>query len=251
MEPLEWTAEDAGWRDTAGIAATPRREATVAQAPTMPDAALDRQASNGELTRVPVVQRAQRSRDVGAPPPPGARPPTPDTETAADARRDPLKMTDERPAQRAAPAIPRPAPGDAVPAEVPSLPVQLSMQPRQTVDGPPVDGVLVRSGDVPPMSGQTPMRGAETPTLPTARHSAAPTSHTATQRASWMDTSPAEHGAPANPATESPLVPRPPDVRITIGRVEVHAAPGRAVPARPAASRRPPLSLADYLAQRK
>jgi hypothetical protein len=45
--------------------------------------------------------------------------------------------------------------------------------------------------------------------------------------------------------------PRVPDVHISIGRVEVHAGPARAAPVRATPARRPPLSLADYLAQRK
>lgn len=44
---------------------------------------------------------------------------------------------------------------------------------------------------------------------------------------------------------------RPPDVHISIGRVEVHAAPARPAPGHPAAPRRPQQSLADYLARRK
>ena len=48
-----------------------------------------------------------------------------------------------------------------------------------------------------------------------------------------------------------PPAARVPDVQISIGRVEVHAAPARAAPVRAAPARRPPLSLADYLAQRK
>jgi hypothetical protein len=41
-----------------------------------------------------------------------------------------------------------------------------------------------------------------------------------------------------------------PDVQISIGVVEVHAAPRRPVPVRPAPARGPQVSLADYLAQR-
>jgi hypothetical protein len=66
-----------------------------------------------------------------------------------------------------------------------------------------------------------------------------------------MDAPPAVHGAAANPVAEARPAARPHDVRITIGRVEVHVAPGRAAPVRPATSRRSPLSLADYLARRK
>ena len=44
---------------------------------------------------------------------------------------------------------------------------------------------------------------------------------------------------------------RMPDVHISIGRMEVHAAPARATPPRPDPARRPQQSLADYLAQRK
>ena len=44
---------------------------------------------------------------------------------------------------------------------------------------------------------------------------------------------------------------RAPDVQISIGRGEVHAAPSRAAPVRAAPARRLPLSLADYLARRK
>ncbi len=48
----------------------------------------------------------------------------------------------------------------------------------------------------------------------------------------------------------APLAP-PPDVHISIGRLEVHAAPARQAPARAAPARQPALSLADYLAHRK
>ncbi len=41
-----------------------------------------------------------------------------------------------------------------------------------------------------------------------------------------------------------------PEVRISIGVVEVHAAPPRPASVRPSAARRPAVSLADYLAQR-
>ena len=44
---------------------------------------------------------------------------------------------------------------------------------------------------------------------------------------------------------------RAPDVHISIGRMEVHAAPARATPPRPAPTLRPQQSLADYLARRK
>lgn len=44
---------------------------------------------------------------------------------------------------------------------------------------------------------------------------------------------------------------RVPDVHISIGRMEVHAAPARATPPRPAPTLRPQQSLADYLARRK
>lgn len=42
-----------------------------------------------------------------------------------------------------------------------------------------------------------------------------------------------------------------PDVHISIGRVEVHAAPARPAPVRAAAARQSGLSLADYLARRR
>jgi hypothetical protein len=48
-----------------------------------------------------------------------------------------------------------------------------------------------------------------------------------------------------------PAPAREPDVQISIGRVEVHAAPTRAAAVPVAPARRPPLSLADYLARRK
>jgi len=41
-----------------------------------------------------------------------------------------------------------------------------------------------------------------------------------------------------------------PDVRITIGVVEVHAVPPRSSPPRPVTARRPGTSLAEYLGQR-
>lgn len=56
--------------------------------------------------------------------------------------------------------------------------------------------------------------------------------------------------APPDVRQGAPAAARPPDVRITIGRVEVHATPPPVTRAR-VATRRPPLSLADYLAQRK
>jgi hypothetical protein len=56
---------------------------------------------------------------------------------------------------------------------------------------------------------------------------------------------------PAPHAAGSPASVRMPDVQISIGRVEVHAVPARAAPVRTAQARRPPLSLAEYLAQRK
>ena len=55
----------------------------------------------------------------------------------------------------------------------------------------------------------------------------------------------------ASVATGDVLAPRPPDVHISIGRVEVHAVQARAAVARSTPVRRPQLSLADYLAQRK
>jgi len=45
--------------------------------------------------------------------------------------------------------------------------------------------------------------------------------------------------------------PRPPDIYISIGQVEVHAAPARNAPIRPDPPRRPQRSLAEYLMQRK
>jgi hypothetical protein len=57
--------------------------------------------------------------------------------------------------------------------------------------------------------------------------------------------------ASAPVANAAVSAPRPPHVHISIGRVEVHAVPARAAAARSAPVRRPQLSLADYLAQRK
>jgi hypothetical protein len=48
-----------------------------------------------------------------------------------------------------------------------------------------------------------------------------------------------------------PAMARAPDVQISIGRVEVHARPALAAAVPVALARRPPLSLADYLARRK
>ncbi|HKM74523.1 MAG TPA: hypothetical protein VKI44_16230 [Acetobacteraceae bacterium] len=56
---------------------------------------------------------------------------------------------------------------------------------------------------------------------------------------------------PPSYAAGSPASERAPNVQISIGRLEVHAAPARAAPVRAALAQRPPLSLADYLAQRK
>jgi hypothetical protein len=56
---------------------------------------------------------------------------------------------------------------------------------------------------------------------------------------------------PPYAAAGLPASVRMPDVQISIGRVEVIAAPARAAPVRAAPARRPPLSLADYLTQRK
>ena len=56
----------------------------------------------------------------------------------------------------------------------------------------------------------------------------------------------------AGPPALAPLPPnRAPEVHISIGHVEVHAAPARSAPARPAPVRPPPMSLADYKALRK
>jgi hypothetical protein len=62
---------------------------------------------------------------------------------------------------------------------------------------------------------------------------------------------------PSRPARPSPLAPgtgeglAPPEVKISIGRLEVHAAAApRPLPARQSAVRRPTVSLADYLAKR-
>jgi hypothetical protein len=62
---------------------------------------------------------------------------------------------------------------------------------------------------------------------------------------------PSSARTPAPYAAGLPASVRMPDVQISIGRVEVNAAPARAAPVRTAPARRPPLSLAEYLAQRK
>jgi hypothetical protein len=61
----------------------------------------------------------------------------------------------------------------------------------------------------------------------------------------------AEKPAPTPATAPAPASPRIPDVHISIGRLEVHAAPARTTPVHSAPMRRPQLSLADYLAQRK
>ncbi len=67
----------------------------------------------------------------------------------------------------------------------------------------------------------------------------------------------AREAALAGARTAAIETPRPetpalaPDVHISIGRVEVHAAPERPAPVRAAAARHTGLSLADYLARRR
>ena len=63
-------------------------------------------------------------------------------------------------------------------------------------------------------------------------------------------------GPASGPAThpalpEDPVQPVAPEVRISIGVVEVHALPSRALPVRQSPAPRPGLSLSDYLAQRR
>jgi hypothetical protein len=72
----------------------------------------------------------------------------------------------------------------------------------------------------------------------------------------WLPNAPARQ--PANGRAAMPpdfpvrqTQPAPPDVQISIGVVEVHAAPPRPAPARPAPARPRQVSLADYLAQRR
>lgn len=56
--------------------------------------------------------------------------------------------------------------------------------------------------------------------------------------------------APHPALSEDPVQPAAPEVRINIGVVEVHALPSRPSSVRESSTRRPGLSLADYLAQR-
>jgi hypothetical protein len=92
-----------------------------------------------------------------------------------------------------------------------------------------------------------------------ARHDASasattfqPARHSAQPAAAPFVPSPRASTAFALPSIAGQTAPaRAPDVQISIGRLEVHAALARAGPVRAAPVRRPSLSLADYLAQRK
>jgi hypothetical protein len=84
--------------------------------------------------------------------------------------------------------------------------------------------------------------------LPTA---AALASRMAMQRASRSEAPRGGRKAASDAMDGLPAATQMPDVRISIGRVEVHAAAARPAPPRAVVTRPSPLSLADYLAQRK
>lgn len=151
-------------------------------------------------------------------------PPSPEPGAIPPPTLEPIRVTRETPAA-VPPSFARENQHDDTPSDrrAPGLPSGQLERPAPR----PASDVLAAETYTPPRPGD---RAPELP-LRTVR--------TAPQTAVLP---PASSGVPLRAVA--------PEVRISIGTVEVHAAPPRPSPVRPPPARRPTVSLADYLAQR-
>lgn len=173
-----------------------------------------------------------------------------ETEPASEPPRHRSERTPPRPARsevphrttRASPAPALPTPAPAPPRPVPTAPSPPSRDRPSTPAREatsPLEAAVARPPDTPPAA--PPSRRAQARPRPAA---AAGTVRTAAAPSAAVE--PPRHLAAIAP----PVAPVEQVVRVSIGRIEVRAAPAAAPPAAAVALARPRLSLDDYLAAR-